>query len=144
MSQNIFRILWVLTAVVLSLVIAPVGAAVDHPLQLAMNNYSMAKMASGSGTSVSGKKYIKILSPANGSRINARTPVVISYDVTLAPGGNHIHFYVDNHFKGLTHELKGSFSLGTMAPGIHTICIKEATVAHVLIGVNRCITVTVK
>lgn len=39
---------------------------------------------------------------------------------------------------------KHSLSLGTLAPGTHDICIKEATVAHVLIGVNRCILVTVK
>ncbi|MBN6740884.1 hypothetical protein [Acidithiobacillus ferrivorans] len=142
MNPNISRILWVLAAVAFSSAMAPSEAAVGHPSQPAMGN--MDKATGGSGTTESGKKYIKILSPANGAQLSAGTPVVLSYDVTLAPNGNHIHVYVDKHMAGLSHELKGNFSVGKLAPGTHTICIKEATAAHVLIGVNRCIVVTVK
>ena len=140
MNPNISRILWVLAAVAFSSVTAP--AAVGQPSQPAMGN--MDKATGGSSTTESGKKYIKILSPANGAQLSARSPVVLSYDVTLAPNGNHIHVYVDKHMAGLSRELKGHFSVGRLAPGTHTICIKEATAAHVLIGVNRCIVVTVK
>ncbi len=143
MKPDIPRILWVAAVALCSLMIS-VGAAADHPLQLAMNGDNVGKTPEGSGTTASGLKYIKILSPANGAQIPAGVPVVLSYDVTLAPNGNHIHIYVDKHMAGLSHELKGTFSLGTLAPGTHNICIKEATVAHVLIGVNRCIVVTVK
>lgn len=142
MNPNISRILWAFAVVALSTAMAPAWAVADHPLQLAVNN--TGKAAEGSGTTASGTKYIKILAPANGAQIPAGAPVVLSYDVTLAPNGNHIHFYVDKHMAGLSHELKGTFSLGALAPGTHDICIKEATVAHVLIGVNRCIVVTVK
>lgn len=145
MNANASRILWALAAVALSSATVPASAAAEHPLQLAMGSYyHMANAAEGGGTTASGEKYIKILSPANDARISAGTPVVLSYDVKLAPNGNHIHVYVDNHFAGLSHQLKGNFDVGTLAPGTHTICIKEATAAHVLIGVNRCITVAVK
>ncbi|MHB8236751.1 MAG: hypothetical protein ACYDDD_04710 [Acidithiobacillus ferrivorans] len=140
MNPNISRILWVLAAVAFSAVTAP--TAVGQSSQPAMGHTD--KATGGSSTTESGKKYIKILSPANGAQLGAGTPVVLSYDVTLAPNGNHIHVYVDNHMAGLSHELKGNFSVGRLAPGTHTICIKEATAAHVLIGVNRCIVVTVK
>ena len=143
MSPDIRRILLV-AAVSLCPMIVSVGAAASPPLQLAMNGNTVGKMPQASGTTPSGLKHIQILAPANGAEIGAGVPVVLSYDVTLAPNGNHIHFYVDNHMAGLSHELKGTFSLGTLAPGTHDICIKEATVAHVLIGVNRCILVTVK
>ncbi len=142
MNPNISRILWVLAAAALSSTMVPSEAAVGHPSQPAVGN--MDKATGGSGTTESGKKYIKMLSPVNGAQLSAGTPVVLSYDVTLAPNGNHIHVYVDNHMAGLSHELKGNFSVGKLASGTHTICIKEATAAHVLIGVNRCIVVTVK
>ena len=143
MSSDIRRILLV-AAVSLCPMMVPVGAAASPPLQLAMNGNAVGKMPQAKGTTPSGLKHIQILAPANGAEIGAGVPVVLSYDVTLAPNGNHIHFYVDNHMAGLSHELKGTFSLGILAPGTHDICIKEATVAHVLIGVNRCILVTVK
>ena len=142
MNPNISCIVWAFAVATLSTAVAPAWAVADHPLQLAMNN--AGKAAEGNGTTASGVKYIKILTPANGAQIPARTPVVLSYDVTLAPNGNHIQFYVDKHMAGLSHELKGTFPLGALAPGTHDICIKEATAAHVLIGVNRCIVVTVK
>ena len=144
MNPNISRILWVFAVVALSTAMAPAAWAVadHHPLQLAMNN--AGKAAEGSGTTTSGAKYIKILAPANDAQFSAGTPIVLSYAVTLAPNGNHIHVYVDNHMVGLSHELQGNFAIGTLPSGIHAICIKEATAAHVLIGVNRCIVVTVK
>ena len=140
MNPNISRILWVFAVVALST--APAWAVADHPLQLAMNN--SGKAAEGSGTTTSGAKYIKVLAPANDAQFSAGTPIVLSYAVTLAPNGNHIHVYVDNHMVGLSHELQGNFAIGTLPSGTHAICIKEATAAHVLIGVNRCIVVTVK
>ncbi len=142
MNTNGSHILWILAAATLGSAMTPVAAAAERPVQPATNN--MGKAVEGNDTTASGEKYIKILAPANGTQLSADTPVVLSYDATLAPHGNHIHVYVDNRMAGLSHELKGNFTIGTLAPGIHAICIKEATAAHVLIGVNRCIMVTVK
>jgi len=87
---------------------------------------------------------IEIISPVEGAKLDAMDQNKMVYDVTLGPGGDHIHIYIDGSEVALIREMKGSYTLETLAPGNHEICIKIVNKNHTPIGVGKCVKVTVE
>lgn len=87
---------------------------------------------------------ITIDSPKDGAKLDAMNQNKLVYAVVPGPGGDHVHVYVDGKETGILRQLKGSYTLETLAAGKHEICIKVANKAHVPIGLQRCVTVSVE
>lgn len=86
---------------------------------------------------------VKILAPANGARLDALDENRLVYEVVPGPRGDHVHVYIDGKEVGILRKLKGSYLLESMAAGKRDICIKVVNKAHVPIGVEQCVQVTV-
>lgn len=86
---------------------------------------------------------VTILSPANGAVLDALDENRLAYDVVPGPRGDHVHVYVDGKEVGILRKLKGSYLLESMASGKRNICVKVVNKAHVPIGIEQCIGVTV-
>ncbi len=86
---------------------------------------------------------VKIQSPANGATLDALDENRLVYEVEPGPKGDHVHVYVDNKEVGILRKLKGSYLLESMAAGKRNICVKVVNKAHVPIGVEQCVQVTV-
>jgi len=86
---------------------------------------------------------IEIISPADGAKLDAMEQSKLEYDVTLGSGADHIHVYVDGKEEALLRQMKGSYTMATLAPGNHQICIKLVNKNHTPIGVERCVKVVV-
>lgn len=82
---------------------------------------------------------VKILSPADGAKLDAFDQNRINYEVIPGPKADHVHLYVDGKEVAILRELKGSHTLETLAPGKHELCVKVVNKAHVPIGVEQCI-----
>jgi len=107
-------------------------------------------------TALAAEGSVTISSPDNGAVLNARADNVISYDVKLAPGGDHAHLYVDGREVAILRKLKGSYTivppepgimsydLPVLVPGVRSICIKQVNKNHTPIGISQCIKVTVR
>jgi hypothetical protein len=48
---------------------------------------------------------------------------------------------VDGNEAGLLREMKGSFTMETLAPGNHELCLKIVNKNHTPIGVEKCVKV---
>jgi hypothetical protein len=57
---------------------------------------------------------------------------------------DHVHLFVDGDEVGMAHKLKGSFKLGPLKPGDRKVCVSPVNKAHIPIGAQACITVTVQ
>ena len=86
---------------------------------------------------------VKIQSPANGATLDALGENRLVYEVEPGPRGDHVHVYVDNKEVGILRKLKGSYLLESMATGKRNICVKVVNKAHVPIGIEQCVQVTV-
>lgn len=87
---------------------------------------------------------VTIESPKDGATVMANKGVPVTFKVHHTANGNHLHFYVDNGDPIIVRKWQGSETLPGLSPGKHEICIKEATVDHVLTGLQKCITVDAK
>jgi hypothetical protein len=87
---------------------------------------------------------VTITTPADGATLDAMAENRVVYDVDPGPRGDHVHVYVDNKEVGILRKLKGSYLLETPAPGPRLICIKVVNKAHVPVGIEQCVHVTVK
>ncbi|HEY6096283.1 MAG TPA: hypothetical protein VIU93_15185 [Gallionellaceae bacterium] len=85
---------------------------------------------------------VKFLSPTDGAKLDAMAVNKVSYEVVPGPRGDHVHFYVDGKEAAILRQLKGSYTLETLAPGKHELCIKVVDKGHTPIGVQQCINVT--
>src|SRR4030067_3778770 len=85
---------------------------------------------------------IDIVSPMDGAKLDVMEQNKLDYSITPGGGGDHIHLYVDGKEAALLRQMKGSYTLESLAPGDHEICIKIANKKHTPIGVERCIKVT--
>lgn len=85
---------------------------------------------------------IEILSPSDGSKVEAMMQHKLDYEVTLGGGGDHAHLYVDGKEATLLRQTKGSIALDPLTPGVHEICAKMVNKNHTSIGIERCIKVT--
>ena len=87
---------------------------------------------------------VTITSPAAGASLDAMDENKLVYEVDPGPRGDHVHVYVDGKEVGILRKLKGSYLLETPSAGRHGICIKVVNKAHVPVGIEKCIQVTVK
>lgn len=90
------------------------------------------------------KAYVKIAAPANGVKLDGMELTRLSYEVEPGPKGDHVHVYVDGKEVGILRQLKGSYTLESLAPGDRTLCVKVVNKAHVPIGVEQCVKVRVE
>ena len=63
----------------------------------------------------------------------------MKYKVTKSPNGDHVHISVDNGNPDVVRKLEGTYQVGPLSPGDHTITIKEATSNHSPTGVEASI-----
>lgn len=89
---------------------------------------------------------MKIIAPADGARLERMKPTTLVYEVGRGPrsGHVHVHLYVDGKEVDILRQLKGSYILKALSPGERTVCVKVVNRAHVPIGVEQCIKVTVE
>ncbi len=102
-------------------------------LSLLLGNTAMAEEAS-----------VVIFSPADGATLDVMEQNKVDYEVVPGAGSDHVHFYVDGEETAILRQLKGSYTLGSLAPGQHQLCIKVVNKNHTPIGVEKCIGVTVQ
>ncbi|MBT9612246.1 MAG: hypothetical protein IV108_03150 [Burkholderiales bacterium] len=91
-----------------------------------------------------GQGKVLITSPADGATLDALDENRLVYEVDPGPRGDHVHIYFDNKEVGILRKLKGSFLLEAPSPGKHGLCVKVVNKAHVPVGIEQCIQVTVK
>ena len=91
-----------------------------------------------------GQGKVTITSPADGATLDALDENRLVYDVEPGPRGDHVHVYVDNKEVGILRKLKGSYLLESLDSGKRKLCVKVVNKAHVPIGVEKCVQVTVK
>lgn len=87
---------------------------------------------------------VEITAPTEGATLDALDENRLVYDVVPGPRGDHVHVYVDGQEVGILRKLKGSYPLGSLTPGKRSVCIKVVNKAHVPIGIEKCVRVTVK
>jgi hypothetical protein len=91
-----------------------------------------------------GQGKVQITSPAGGATLDAMEENKLVYEVDPGPRGDHIHVYVDGKEAGILRKLKGSYTLETLSSGKRDICVKVVNKAHVPVGIEQCVQVTVK
>ncbi|MCA1978755.1 MAG: hypothetical protein LDL19_05905 [Thiobacillus sp.] len=91
-----------------------------------------------------GQGKVTITSPTDGATLDALDENRLVYEVDPGPRGDHVHVYVDNREVGILRKLKGSYLLESLDSGKRTLCVKVVNKAHVPIGIEKCIQVTVK
>ncbi len=87
---------------------------------------------------------VSISAPANGAKLDSMTQNKVSYEAVPGPKGDHVHLYVDGKQMAVLRQLKGSYTMETLAAGQREICIKVVDKGHTPIGVQQCIRVTVE
>lgn len=87
---------------------------------------------------------IQILKPADQAQLDAGESYPLDYQITLGPGDDHFHVWVDAERSPGIHDLKGTYMLPKMTPGVHTITLKLVDKTHVPTGPQTSIQVTVK
>ena len=93
---------------------------------------------------VLGQGKVTITAPADGATLDALDEQRLVYEVDPGPRGDHVHVYLDGKEIDILRKLKGSYLLETPSGGRHDICIKVVNKAHVPVGIENCIQVTVK
>ncbi|NWG39857.1 MAG: hypothetical protein HXY27_07820 [Hydrogenophilaceae bacterium] len=91
-----------------------------------------------------GQGKVVITSPADGATLDALDENRLAYEVDPGPRGDHVHVYVDGREVGILRKLKGSYLLESLTPGNRSVCVKVVNKAHVPIGIEKCVRVTVK
>jgi len=87
---------------------------------------------------------VVIASPTQGAILDALDENRLVYDVNPGPRGDHVHVYVDNKEVGILRKLKGEYLLESLDSGKRTLCVKVVNKAHVPVGIEQCVQVTVK
>jgi len=87
---------------------------------------------------------VLITSPADGAILDAMDENHLVYEVDPGPRGDHVHVYVDNREIGILRKLKGSYLLESLSSGARNLCVKVVNKAHVPVGIEQCVKVTVK
>ncbi len=90
---------------------------------------------------------ITIIATKDGAVLPSGSGNKLVYNVMLSPEGNHLHVYIDDDNPIIDHQVSGcpcTLDLPDLAPGKHVIAVKEATVSHVLTGVQAQVTVRVR
>ena len=87
---------------------------------------------------------VDILAPQDGAAVSRSESLMLEYDVVPGPKGDHVHVYVDGREVAILRELKGRYEVGRLRPGRHELAIKVVNRAHVPIGVESSVQVTVQ
>ena len=95
------------------------------------------------GAAAAEEQSVRILAPADGSHFTVQGPNQLSYEA-VASKGSHVHIYVDDKEVASLHHSKGDYIFKELAPGSHKVCVKLANKAHVAMGAEQCIQVTVE
>lgn len=95
-------------------------------------------------TSMAAEGSVTIISPKDGATLNAKDKNKIVYNIVPGPRGDHVHVYVDDEEVDILRQLKGSYTFKSLSSGKHAICVRVVNKAHVPIGLQRCINVTVE
>jgi hypothetical protein len=80
---------------------------------------------------------VKITAPWQGAIIEEGRPVVVDYDADPGGRGDHLHLYVDGRGPVILRQLAGSYRIGGMAPGRHTVTLALVTADHQPTGVEK-------
>jgi len=91
-----------------------------------------------------GQGKVLITSPVEGATLDALDENVLVYEVDPGPRGDHVHVYIDGKEAGILRKLKGSYPLEPTSPGKRSICVKVVNKAHVPVGIEQCVQVTMK
>jgi hypothetical protein len=91
-----------------------------------------------------GQGKVQITSPSDGATLDAMDENKLVYEVDPGPRGDHVHVYVDGKEVGILRSLKGSYLLEAMPSGKRDLCVKVVNKAHVPVGIEQCVQVTVK
>lgn len=86
---------------------------------------------------------VTISSPTDGSKISGKSKIEISYEVTRGQHGDHVHLYVDEKEVVVLRKLKGNYTVESLDPGKHAICIKIVNKGHTPIGVQACTNINI-
>ncbi|MFA7387246.1 MAG: hypothetical protein WCZ87_06250 [Thiohalobacteraceae bacterium] len=87
---------------------------------------------------------VTIKSPANGAILDVMEQNKVEYEAVQGPRGDHMHFYVDGEEVAILRQLAGSYTLESLTPGTHELCVKIVNKNHTPIGVGECIDVTLE
>lgn len=90
-----------------------------------------------------GQGKVQIISPSEGATLDAMEENKLVYEVDPGPRGDHVHVYVDDKEVGILRKLKGTYLMETLSAGKRNICIKVVNKAHVPVGIEQCVQVTV-
>ena len=96
------------------------------------------------GTAGATEGSVTIHSPADGASLDVMEQNKVEYEVEPGPRGDHVHFYVDDEEVAILRQLKGSYTLESLTPGQHDLCVKVVNKNHTPIGVEECIKVTLQ
>src|SRR5215813_860713 len=83
------------------------------------------------------KASIQILKPADQASLDSDESYPLDYQVSLGPGDDHFHVWVDADRSPGIHDLKGTYMLPKMTPGVHTITLKLVDKGHVPTGPQK-------
>jgi hypothetical protein len=93
---------------------------------------------------VLGQGKVMITAPLDDATLDSTSENHLVYDVEPGPLGDHVHVYADGQEIGILRKLKGSYPLTGLSTGKRAICIKVVNKAHVPVGIEQCVRVTVK
>jgi hypothetical protein len=108
--------------------------------------FALALLLTLAGTvrAADGTGSIRIVTPSDHAQLDAGEPYPLEYVVTLGPGDDHFHVWVDGERSPGIHDLKGTYKLPKMTAGAHVITLKLVDKGHVPTGPETSIQVTVK
>jgi hypothetical protein len=110
--------------------------------------HSLATMALGLCLAIPatalGQGKVTITAPLDGATLDSMSENHLVYEVDPGPRGDHVHVYADGQEIGILRKLTGSYSLDGLSMGKRAICIKVVNKAHVPVGIEQCVRVTVK
>ncbi len=115
-----------------------------HRLVLALFLLVTALAASVYAADAPGGASIQILKPADHAQLDAGESYPLDYQIALGPGDDHFHVWVDAERSPGIHDLKGTYMLPKMTPGVHVITLKLVDAKHVPTGPQMSIQVTAK
>lgn len=87
---------------------------------------------------------VTITSPGDGARLDAMKQHQLVYEVVPGPRRGHVHVYIDNVEVDILRELTGSYTLPSIGTGEHDICVRVVNKAHVPIGIEDCVKVSME
>ena len=115
-----------------------------HRLAIALSLLVLALAATVFAEAKPSAASIQILKPSDQAQLDANESYPLDYQVTMGPGDDHFHVWVDAERSPGIHDLKGTYMLPKMTPGLHTITLKLVDKGHVPTGPQKSIQVKVK